>query len=53
MGKVEDIESAIERVYLEAYKPYAEGRIRELPRLDPNTGVLGELWKLWDQEAVK
>lgn len=45
---LEEVEDAIERVYKEAYKAYAEGRLRELPRLKPDVGDLGELWSLFD-----
>lgn len=45
LGEVED---AIERIYREAYRAYVEGRLRELPRLNPNVGPLGELWSLFD-----
>lgn len=46
---LQNVEDAIEQVYLEAYKPYREGRIRDLPRLDPRVGVLGTLWQEFDR----
>lgn len=45
---LEEVEDAIEWVYREAHKAYVEGRVRELPRLNPNVGYLGELWSLFD-----
>lgn len=53
MVNLQDIEDAIENIYREAYQAYADGRLRDLPRLDPSVGVLGELWSQFDRLVSK
>ena len=49
MSALQEVEDAIETIYLEAYAAYANKKIRDLPRLDPTVGPLGVLWEQFDR----
>lgn len=49
LSDLQKVEDAISAIYYEAYKPYKEGRIRDLPRLDPTVGALGYWWEQFDR----
>lgn len=53
MSRLQQIEDAIERIYTDAYLAYKGGRVRDLPRLNPNVGYLSELWYEFDRLVAK
>lgn len=48
MGYPEAIAEVDEQIYAIYRKAYEDNRTNQIIRLDPDKGVLGELWRRWD-----
>lgn len=48
MTKIEELDAKINAVYMKAYN---DNRTADIVRLDPDTGILGQLWAEFDKEV--